>query len=144
MSLLGKLVSSAITIGTAAAVGYGIKKLGEKIEQGEKPKPEIDDNEIIGDVNPKLTLNMDSDSEWEYKMSNRGIVKETSSENFATSKSFDFVPLKDGVTEIDFSYKPKGSDMASKSITYNIEVKNGKIVRCDAAGDLEMINKDSK
>lgn len=144
MSILGKLVSSAITIGTAAAVGYGIKKLGEKIEAEKQPEPVNDDNEIIGEVNPKLTLNMDSENEWSYKMSNKGIVKGSSSENGTNSKSFDFVPLKDGVTEIDFAYKPKGSDTASKSITYNIKVKNGKIVRCDAAGDLEMINKKSE
>lgn len=142
MSILGKLVSTAITIGTAAAVGYGIKKLGEKIEsQEQQPETVSDENEIIGEVNPKLTLNMDSDNEWSYKMSNKGIVKGSSSENGADSKSFDFVPLKDGVTEIDFSYRPKGSNNTSKSITYNIKVKNGKIVRCDAAGDLEMIKK---
>ena len=144
MSILGKIVSSAITIGTAAAVGYGIKKLGEKIEAEQQPQPVNDDNEIIGEVNPKLTLNMDSENEWSYKMSNKGIVKENPSESTANSKSFDFVPLKDGVTEIDFAYKPKGSDSASKSITYNIQVKNGKIVRCDASGDLEINKKKSK
>lgn len=143
MSLLGKLVSSAITIGTAAAVGYGIKKLGEKLEAEQSAPETVNDDEILGEaVKTKLTLLKDAGNEWSYKMSNKGIVKENVSESSAQAKSFDFVPLKDGVTEIDFDYKPKGSDTASKSITYNIEVKNGKIVRCDAAGDLEMLNKE--
>ena len=142
MSLLGKLVSSAITIGTAAAVGYGIKKLGEKIE-AEQSAPVSDDDKISGEaVKSKLTLHKDSENEWTYKVSKKGIVKEKSGEELSDLKSFEFVPLKDGVTEIDFAYKPKGSDNTSKSITYNIEVKNGKIVRCDAAGDLEMMKKE--
>ena len=143
MGLLGKLVSSAITIGTAAAVGYGIKKLGEKLEAEQSPPETVNDDEILGEaVKTKLTLLKDAGNEWSYKMSNKGIVKENGSEDKGDLKSFDFMPLKDGVTEIDFAYKQKGSDNAGKFITYNIEVKNGKIVRCDAAGDLEMLKKD--
>ena len=57
MSLLGKLVSSAITIGTAATVGYGIKKLGEKLESEQSAPETVNDDEILGEaVKTKLTL----------------------------------------------------------------------------------------
>lgn len=144
MSLTGKLISAAVTAGTALAVGYGLKKLGEKVESELNP-PEInesDESEILGTAKSKISLFVGDGNDWSYTMKNKGIVKESENKLDSTVHKFDFVPLKDGVTELEFDYKPKGSDKPNQTITYNIEVKNGKIIRCNAAGDLQMIDNE--
>ena len=143
MSLVSKLIGAALTVGTAAAVGYGMKKLGEKAEEMLNPPDAEEENtrEILGTANSKITLKEDKSGEWSYTIKNKGIVKERVNDSGENVRKFDFAALKDGVTELEFDYKAKGSDTPQRTITYNIEVKNGKIIRCDAAGDLEMIEK---
>ncbi|MBR0414574.1 MAG: hypothetical protein IJI67_05860 [Clostridia bacterium] len=141
MSMKGRLLSAALTAGAALAVGYGMKKLGEKVqEQTAVPQDDDAQAEILGTANSKIRLKMGDKNDWSYTMRSKGVVKEK--ENTAAGKEhhFDFVPLKDGVTQLEFDYKPQGTGSA-KTITYNIEVKGGQIIRCDAAGDLEMIAK---
>ena len=141
--LAGKLFSAAIAAGTAVAVGYGLKKLEEKIQpQSRDDAPE--EKEIIGTADSKITLKRGAGSEWSYTMTQKGVVKESDSTRDAAAQKFNFIPLKDGVTELEFDYKPQGKGASTQTITYNIEVKNGKIVRCDAAGDLQMVQKKSE
>lgn len=142
MSIASKLLSAALTAGTVLAVGYGLKKLSDKVPPMQ-PQPEetTDDAHLFGTANSKINLKVGDENEWSYTMRKKGIVKESENQSDNTVHQFNFIPLKDGVTELEFDYKPKGSKSAKKTITYNIEVKNGKMIRCDAAGDLEMIQK---
>lgn len=141
MSLASKLVSAALTVGTAAAVGYGLKKLGDKVEKELLGTPETQENdEIIGTADSKIKLKCEQ-GKWHYAMREKGIVKERKTQSGGKSELFDFAALKDGVTELEFDFQPENAAGEAKTITYNIEVKNGKIIRCDAAGDLEMIEK---
>ena len=143
MSLAGKLLSAALAAGTVVAVGYGLKKLEDKVQStlqnNEENEPE---KEVIGTANPHIRLKKSGTNDWTYTVRNKGIIKESESSHTEDVRHFHFVPLKDGVTELEFDYKPKGEDVSKHTITYNIEVKDGKIIRCDAAGDLEMLEKE--
>ena len=145
MSLVSKLVSAAVGVGAAVAVGYGLKKLGDKAEQQLKdtlnPEPEDDTTPILGTADSKIRLKCSDGNNWTYTMQDKGIVKQSEKYKGKAVENFDFIPLKDGVTRLEFDYLAKGSDKPQRTITYNMEVKNGKIIRCDAAGDLEMIEK---
>ncbi|GEM_PF-3085985 len=142
MSIAGKLISAAVAAGAAVAVGYGLKKLEDKVQStlqnNEANEPE---KEIIGTANPHIRLKKSEGNDWSYTVRDKGVVKEDVNTRTDTARHFHFVPLKDGVTELEFDYKPKGKDNSLHTITYNIEVKNGKIIRCDAAGDLQMLEK---
>ena len=141
MSMKGRLLSAALTAGAALAVGYGMKKLDEKVqEQTAVPQDDDAQAEILGTANSKIRLKMGDKNDWSYTMRSKGIVKEKENTAAGKEQHFDFVPLKDGVTQLEFDYKPQQA-AGAKTITYNIEVKGGKIIRCDAAGDLEMIAK---
>ena len=137
MSIAGKLISAALTIGTAAAVGYGLKKLEEKVKEDILPPQEGEEREILGTADSKIAL-LSQGGTWRYSFTKKGIVKEKELQSAADKLVYDFVPLKDGVTELEFDYCPQGKEKSTKTITYSIEVKDGKIIRCDAAGDLEM------
>ena len=141
MGIAGKLISAAVTIGTAAAVGYGLKKLGNKLEQAHEPEPEQAEPEIIGTADSSIALSNTGGGKWSYQVGTKGVVKGKEDLSVDQQQRFDFVPLRDGVTEIEFDYIPNQSAGSTRTITYRIEVKNGKIVRCDAAGDLEMLAK---
>ncbi|MBR2589995.1 MAG: hypothetical protein IKE65_03650 [Clostridia bacterium] len=146
MSLTSKLLSAAVTIGAAAALNYGLKKVAEKAEQtqqGQEAAPDSE-KEIIGTAQSKISLKRDENSVWSYTMTKKGVVKPHENTEQTGMQNFHFIPLKDGVTELEFDYKPKGAAHAAQTITYNIEVRNGKVIRCDAAGDLEMIDKAQK
>ena len=144
MSITSRLVSAAFAAGAALAVGYGIKKLGEKVDRQAHQTQHQPENEpeIIGTADSKITLKVGNDKDWSYVMRDKGVVKESENKHNEEVRQFQFVPLKDGVTELEFDYRPKGSDESLQTITYNIEVRNGRIIRCDAAGDLEMIAKE--
>ena len=141
MSLAGKLISAALTIGTAAAVGYGLKKLEEKVKEELTPPEEKAEREIIGTADSKIRLHKQSGDEWKYSLSQKGVVRAREVAGNADAPAFDFVPLGDGVCEIEFDYYPQGAQKSAKTVTYTIEVKDGNIIRCDAAGDLEMLVK---
>lgn len=141
MSILSKLVSTAVAAGTAVAVGYGLKKLNDKIEQNlPVNEPDEPEKEIIGEADTKISLVSNEDGDWSYKMSEKGVVKESDNKKENSSRQFDFVPVKDGITELEFDYAPEDG-VPKKTITYSIEVRNGKVIKCDAAGDLEMLKK---
>ena len=143
MSLAGKLISAAVAVGAAAAVGYGLKKLENKVQSTlQNPESNAPEKEVIGTANPHIRLKKSGANDWSYVVRNKGIIKESENSQTGDVRQFHFVPLKDGVTELEFDYKPKGADVSQRTITYNIEVKGGKIIRCDAAGDLEMIQKE--
>lgn len=148
MSLAAKLISAAIAAGATLALGaYAKKKSEEKLA----PAP-IENDEISGETDAKILLS-GSPSDgflWQYKMSEDGIVKEISN-NFVRLNTvekaegfynYEFYPLKDGVTELEFDYvRAWDKSEAKQVITYTVTVKGKKIVRCDAAGDLDMIYK---
>lgn len=141
MSILSRLVSTAVAAGTAVAVGYGLKKLNDKIEQNLPfNEPQEPEKEVIGVADTKISLVSGGDGEWSYKMSEKGVVKESENTKQSASRHFDFVPVKDGITELEFDYAPQDG-APKKTITYSIEVKDGKVIKCDAAGDLEMLKK---
>ena len=136
----GRLLSAALTAGAALAIGYGMKKLGEKVQEPLAAPQDDAQADILGTADSKIRLKMGDKSDWSYTMRSKGIVKEKENTVAGKEQHFDFVPLKDGVTQLEFDYKPQQA-AGAKTITYNIEVKGGKIIRCDAAGDLEMIAK---
>lgn len=140
MSMKGRLLSAALTAGAALAIGYGMKKLGEKVQEPLAAPQDDAQADILGTADSKIRLKMGDKSDWSYTMRSKGIVKEKENTVAGKEQHFDFVPLKDGVTQLEFDYKPQQA-AGAKTITYNIEVKGGKIIRCDAAGDLEMIAK---
>ena len=140
MSMKGRLLSAALTAGAALAIGYGMKKLGEKAQEPLAAPQDDAQTDILGTADSKIRLKMGDKSDWSYTMRSKGVVKEKENTVAGKERHFDFVPLKDGVTQLEFDYKPQQATGA-KTITYNIEVKGGKIIRCDAAGDLEMIAK---
>ncbi|MBE6819185.1 MAG: hypothetical protein E7517_08540 [Ruminococcaceae bacterium] len=140
MSMKGRLLSAALTAGAALAIGYGMKKLGEKAQEPLAAPQDDAQADILGTADSKIRLKMGDKSDWSYTMRSKGIVKEKENTVAGKEQHFDFVPLKDGVTQLEFDYKPQQA-AGAKTITYNIEVKGGKIIRCDAAGDLEMIAK---
>ncbi|MBQ6381639.1 MAG: hypothetical protein IJJ41_08605 [Clostridia bacterium] len=141
MSITGRLLSAALTAGATLAVGYGIKKLSEKLENPMAVPEQEPEREIIGTADAKISLKIGDSSDWSYTMKQKGVVKESENKKESGVHRFDFVPLKDGVTELEFDYKPRSAAAAQQTITYNIEVKNGNIIRCDAAGDLQMLHK---
>lgn len=143
MSIASKLLSVALTAGAAVAVGYGLKKLEEKVETKVTP-PAEDEREIIGEADSKINLKLEGNHDWSYTLKDKGIVKESENRTENSVHHFQFVPLKDGVTELELDYRAKGSEQSRQTITYNIEVKNGKIIRFDAAGDLGMLVKDTQ
>lgn len=144
MSIAGKLISAAVAAGAAVAVGYGLKKLESKVQSTlQNECADAPEKEVIGTANPHIRLKKSGNNDWTYVVRNKGIIKESENSHTNDVRQFHFVPLKDGVTELEFDYKPKGQETSTHTITYNIEVKDGKIIRCDAAGDLEMIEKEN-
>lgn len=150
MSILGRIVSAAVVAGATLAVGACAKKISEKVSGvGESKNPET---EFIGEADSEVSLltNPSAGFSWKYKMSKSGVVKEIKNETEALApldgskavQRFDFAPVSDGICELEFDYI-KANEAPFKTITYTFEVKDKKIVRCNAAGDLECAYKEN-